>query len=47
MLVELAQPGYVVSLLRSHLTAVLVAVAFGCQVTAGVLVRRIARLEGT
>jgi tight adherence protein B len=47
MLVELAQPGYVVSLLRSPLTAVLVAVAFGCQVTAGVLVRRIARLEGT
>jgi tight adherence protein B len=47
VLVELAQPGYLVSLLRSPLTAVLIAVAFGCQVTAGVLVRRIARLEGT
>jgi tight adherence protein B len=46
-LAELAQPGYLVSLVRAPLTAVLVAVAVGCQVTAGVLVRRIARLEGT
>ena len=45
-LAELAHPGYVVSLVRSPLTALLVMVAFGCQVTAGVLVRRIARLEG-
>jgi tight adherence protein B len=46
-LAELAQPGYLVSLVRAPLTALLVAVAVGCQVTAGVLVRRIARLEGT
>jgi tight adherence protein B len=45
-LAELAQPGYLVSLVRAPLTALLVAVAVGCQVTAGVLVRRIARLEG-
>ena len=35
-----------VSLVHAPLTALLVAVAVGCQVTAGVLVRRIARLEG-
>jgi len=45
-LAELAQPGYLVSLVHAPLTALLVAVAVGCQVTAGVLVRRIARLEG-
>jgi tight adherence protein B len=45
-LAELAHPGYLVSLVRAPLTALLVAVAVGCQVTAGVLVRRIARLEG-
>ena len=46
VLAELAQPGYLVSLLRGPLTAVLLVVAIACQVTAGVLVRRIARLEG-
>ena len=46
VLVELAQPGYVLSLVRAPLTGLLVAVAVGCQLTAGVLVRRIARLEG-
>jgi tight adherence protein B len=46
VLAELAHPGYVVSLARAPLTAVLLAVAVVCQVTAGVLVRRIARLEG-
>jgi len=46
VLAELAQPGYLAALLRRPLTAVLLAVAIGCQVTAGVLVRRIARLEG-
>jgi tight adherence protein B len=45
-LAELAQPGYVVSLVRAPLTAVLLVVAVACQVTAGILVRRIARLEG-
>jgi tight adherence protein B len=45
-LTELALPGYVLSLVRAPLTALLVAVAVGCQVIAGVLVRRIARLEG-
>ena len=45
-LAELAQPGYLVSLVHAPLTALLDAVAVGCQVTAGVLVRRIARLEG-
>ncbi|MEA2383471.1 MAG: tight adherence protein [Solirubrobacteraceae bacterium] len=45
-LAELAQPGYVVSFVRTPLTALAVMVAVGCQVTAGVLVRRIARLEG-
>jgi tight adherence protein B len=47
VLAELAQPGYVVSLARRPLTAVLVVVAIACQVVAGILVRRIARLEGT
>jgi tight adherence protein B len=46
-LAELAQPGYLVSLVRTPLTALLVMVAVGCQLTAGVLVRRIARLEGS
>jgi tight adherence protein B len=46
VLAELAQPGYLVSLARTPLTAVLVGVAVACQVTAAVLVRRIARLEG-
>ena len=46
ILAELAQPGYVVSLARDPLTGVLVGVAVGCQLVAGVLVRRIARLEG-
>jgi tight adherence protein B len=45
-LAELAQPGYLPALLRSPLTAVLLAVAAGCQVMAAILVRRIARLEG-
>jgi tight adherence protein B len=45
-LAELAQPGYLLSLVRTPLTAVLVVVAVGCQVAAAVLVRRIARLEG-
>jgi tight adherence protein B len=46
LLAELAHPGYAVSLVRTPLTAVLLVVAVGCQVTAGILVRRIARLEG-
>ena len=46
VLAELAQPGYLLSLVSSPLTAVLLAAAVGCQVMAGVLVRRIARLEG-
>jgi tight adherence protein B len=46
LLAELAQPGYLASLVHSPLTFALVAVAGGCQVVAGVLVRRIARLEG-
>jgi tight adherence protein B len=46
VLAELAQPGYLVSLARTPVTAVLVVAAVACQVTAGVLVRRIARLEG-
>ena len=45
-LAELAQPGYLLSLVRTPLTAVLVVVAVGCQAAAAVLVRRIARLEG-
>ena len=45
MLAELAQPGYLLSLARRPLTLVLFALAVGCQVVAGVLVRRIARLE--
>jgi tight adherence protein B len=45
VLAELAQPGYLLSLARRPLTLVLFAVALGLQVTAGVLVRRIARLE--
>jgi Flp pilus assembly protein TadB len=46
VLAELAQPGYLLSLVRTPLTAVLVVVAVGCQVAAAALVRRIARLEG-
>jgi len=46
VLAELAQPGYLLSLVRTPLTGVLVVVAVGCQVAAAVLVRRIARLEG-
>jgi len=46
LLAELAQPGYLASLVHSPLTFALVALAGGCQVVAGVLVRRIARLEG-
>ena len=45
-LAELAQPGYLLSLARTPLTAALVVVAVGCQIAAAVLVRRIARLEG-
>jgi tight adherence protein B len=45
-LAELAQPGYVASLVRGPLTAVLLGAAVACQITAAVLVRRIARLEG-
>jgi tight adherence protein B len=46
VLAELARPGYFLSLVRAPLTGVLVALAIGCQVTAGILVRRIARLDG-
>jgi tight adherence protein B len=46
VLAELAQPGYLLTLVRTPLTAVLVVVAVGCQLSAAVLVRRIARLEG-
>jgi tight adherence protein B len=46
VLAELAHPGYLVSLARTPVTAALVVAAVACQVTAGVLVRRIARLEG-
>jgi tight adherence protein B len=42
-LAELAQPGYLVSLARDPVPAVLMSLAVGCQVVAGVLVRRIAR----
>jgi tight adherence protein B len=45
VLAELAQPGYLVSLAGEPLTAVLLVLAVVCQVVAGVLVRRIARLE--
>jgi tight adherence protein B len=44
-LAELAQPGYLRSLAGEPLTAVLVVLAVACQVAAGVIVRRIARLE--
>jgi tight adherence protein B len=47
VLAEMAQPGFLVSLVRTPLTAGLVVVAVVCQATATVLVRRIARLEGT
>jgi hypothetical protein len=47
LLTELAQPGYLVSLARRPLTAALVLLAVACQVVAGLLVRRIARLEGS
>jgi tight adherence protein B len=43
VLAELAQPGYLLSLGREPLTAALLAAAIGCQVVAGILVRRIAR----
>jgi tight adherence protein B len=46
VLAELAQPGYVVSLAGTPLSAGLIAAAVVCQVVAGVLVRRIARMEG-
>jgi tight adherence protein B len=46
LLAELGQPGYLVSLARRPLTAALVVLAIACQVAAGILVRRIARLEG-
>jgi tight adherence protein B len=42
---ELAQPGSLMSLAREPLTALLLALAVACQVLAGVMVRRIARLE--
>ena len=42
---ELAQPGSLVALAGEPLTAVLLGLAFACQVLAGVLVRRIARLD--
>jgi tight adherence protein B len=45
VLAELAQPGYLTGLADEPLTALLLALAVGCQVAAGVLVRRIARLE--
>jgi tight adherence protein B len=45
VLAELAQPGYLAGLADEPLTALLLAAALGCQVVAGVLVRRIARLE--
>jgi tight adherence protein B len=47
VLAELASPGYLVGLADDPLTAVLLVLALGCQVVAGVLVRRIARLEGS
>jgi tight adherence protein B len=43
LLAELAQPGYLLSLGREPLAAALLVAAVGCQVAAGVLVRRIAR----
>jgi len=46
VLAELAQPGYVVSLADTPLSAGLIAAAVVCQVVAGVLVRRIARMDG-
>jgi len=47
VLAELAQPGYLGGLADEPLTAVLLVLALACQALAGVLVRRIARLEGT
>jgi tight adherence protein B len=46
LLAELAQPGYLLSLAGEPLTAVLLLAAVGCQLLAGVLVRRIARPLG-
>ncbi len=43
VLAELAQPGYLLSLGREPLTAALLLAAVGCQLVAGILVRRIAR----
>jgi tight adherence protein B len=45
LLAELASPGYLTGLADEPLTALLLVLALGCQVLAGVLVRRIARLE--
>ncbi len=43
VLAELGQPGYLLSLAREPLTALLLVAAVGCQLAAGILVRRIAR----